>query len=59
MKLDKIEDVLSENLDEGYIIVRGNGELSPMIEWFDCVNESDNDEDEEDIWVKIYFENDF
>lgn len=39
MQLDKIEDVLSENLGEGYRIVRDNDELSPMIEWVDWVNQ--------------------
>ena len=38
MQLDKIEDVLSENLGEGYRIVRDNDELSPIIEWVDWVN---------------------
>ena len=44
MQLDKIEDVLSENLGEGYRIVRDNDELSPIIEWVDWVNQSENDE---------------
>lgn len=53
MKSDKIEEVLSENLGEGYRIVRDNGELSPMIEWVDWVPQSD---DEEDIKVEVHFE---
>ena len=44
MQLDKIEDVLSENLGEGYRIVRDNDELSPIIEWVDWGNQSENDE---------------
>ena len=47
MQIDKIEDVLSENLGEGYRIVRDNDELSPIIEWVDWVNQSENDENEE------------
>ena len=56
MQLDKIEDVLSENLGEGYRIVRDNDELSPMIEWVDLVNQSENGEDEEAIRVEVHFE---
>ena len=52
---EKIEDVLSENLGEGYRIVRSNGELSPMIEWVDWVPKSD---DEEDYQVEVHFEDD-
>ena len=52
MQLDKIEDVLSENLGEGYRIVRDNDELSPIIEWVDWVNQSENDENEEAIGLK-------
>lgn len=55
MKLDKIEDVLSENLGEGYRIVREDGGLSPVIEWVDWVVQS---EDEEDIRVEVHFEDD-
>jgi len=55
MNIDKIEDVLSENLGEGYRIVRDNGELSSVIEWVDWVQQSDN---EEDIRVEIHFEDD-
>ncbi|MCL2378087.1 MAG: hypothetical protein FWC77_03070 [Defluviitaleaceae bacterium] len=53
MKLDKIQDVLSENLGEGYRIIRDNGELSPAIEWVDWVQQSNN---EEDIRVEVNFE---
>ena len=53
MQLDKIEDVLSENLGEGYRIVRDNDELSPIIEWVDWVNQSENDENEEAIRVEV------
>ena len=56
MQLDKIEDVLSENLGEGYRIVRDNDELSPIIEWVDWVNQSENDENEEAIRVEVHFE---
>lgn len=52
---DKIKDVLSENLGEGYRIVRDNGDLSPMIEWVDWVPLS---EDEEDYQVEVHFEDD-
>jgi len=53
MKLEKIQDVLSENLGEGYRIIWDNGELSPTIEWVDWVQQSDN---EEDIRVEVNFE---
>ena len=55
VKIDKIENVLSENLGEGYRIVRNTGELSPMIEWVEWVQQS---EDEEDILVEVHFEDD-
>ena len=35
MGTDKIEEVLSENLGEGFRIVGDDGELSPMINWVD------------------------
>lgn len=35
MNTDKIEDVMSELLGEGYRIVEDNGELSPVIDWVD------------------------
>jgi|GEM_PF-216913 len=53
MELEKIQDILSENLGEGYRIVRDNGELSPVIEWVDWVQQSDN---EEDICVEVNFD---
>jgi hypothetical protein len=52
MNSEKIEDVLSENLGEGYRIVRANDELSPAIEWVDWVQKSD---DEDDIRVEVHF----
>lgn len=55
MNTEKIETVLSENLGEGYQIIRENGELSPMIEWVDWVPKSD---DEDDIQVEVHFEDD-
>jgi len=55
MNSGKIEDVLSENLGEGYRIVRDSGELSPAIEWVDWVQQSD---DEKDIRVEVHFEDD-
>lgn len=56
MENEKIVDVLSENLGEGYRIVGENGELSPMIEWVDWVSQSDDDDD--DIKVEVHFEDD-
>jgi hypothetical protein len=53
MNSDKIEDVLSEDLGEGYRIVRDNGELSPVIKWVDLVQQSDN---EKNILVEVHFE---
>ena len=53
MNMDKIENVLSENLGEGYRIVRENGELSSAIAWVDWVQQSDS---EEDIRVEVHFE---
>ncbi|WP_445362218.1 hypothetical protein ACJJIQ_10050 [Microbulbifer sp. ANSA003] len=55
MNNDKIEDVLSENLGEGYHIVQDNGQLSPSIEWVDWVQQSD---DENDIRVEVHFSDD-
>ena len=57
---DKVEDVFSENLGEGYRIVLDNGELSPIIEWVDWVQQSENDNDIrvevnfEDGWMEVY-----
>lgn len=56
MQLDKIEDVLSENLGEGYRIVRDNGELSPMIEWVDWISESEESGNEEAVRIEVRFE---
>ena len=53
MKLDEIEDVLSEDLGEGYRIVRDNDDLSPIIEGVDWVQQSDN---EDDIRVEVTFD---
>lgn len=53
MNLEKIEEVLSENLGEGYRIIRENGDLSPTIEWVDWVQQSDDDED---YIVEVNFE---
>ena len=53
MNVEKIEDVLSENLGEGYRIVRTNGELSPVIEWVDWIQQSD---DETDIRVQTHYD---
>lgn len=53
MKPEKIQDVLSENLGEGYRIIRVNGELSSIIEWVDWVQQSD---DEEDIRIEVNFD---
>lgn len=55
MNIEKIENVLSENLGEGYRIVRENGNLSPMIEWVDWIQQSNN---EDDIIVEVSFEDD-
>jgi hypothetical protein len=52
---DKIQDVLAENLGEGYRIVRDNGELSPKIDWVDWVQQSD---DADDITVEVNFDDD-
>lgn len=55
MKYNNIKEVLSENLGEGYRIVRDNGELSPIIEWVDWVNQSEDDYDEENFIVEVHF----
>ena len=55
MGTDKIEEVLSENLGEGFRIVGDDGELSPMINWVDWEQQSD---DEGDIRVRVHFEDD-
>lgn len=58
MKDNNIKEVLSENLGEGYRIVRENGELSPIIEWVDWVNKSKDDYDKENFIVEVHFEDD-
>jgi len=55
MDINKIEEILSEYLGEGYRIVRDNGELSPTIEWVDWVQQSEN---EDDIRVEVHFDDD-
>lgn len=52
MNNDKIKSVLSQNLGEGYRIVTEDGVLSPMIEWVDWVQQSD---EEGDIKVDVQF----
>jgi len=52
VKPNKIEDVLSENLGEGYRIVYDNGELSLAIEWVDWIQQSD---DADDVRVEVTF----
>lgn len=48
MQADKIEDVMSEFLGEGYRIVGDDGTLSPAIEWVDWVCGPDDDNDDGD-----------
>ena len=55
MNKEKIEFVLSENLGEGFRIVHENGQTSPVIEWVDWVQLSD---EENDIQVVVNFEDD-
>jgi len=55
MNSDKIEEVESENLGEGYRIIQDNDQLSPAIEWVDWVQQSN---DEKDIRVEVHFEDD-
>jgi hypothetical protein len=50
MNADKIKDVMSELLGEGYRIVEDNGELSPVINWVDWI-EDPEDEDKEQVEV--------
>ncbi|WP_291453037.1 hypothetical protein [Actinomyces sp. ICM47] len=50
MNTDTIEDVMSELLGEGYRIVEGNGNLSPIIDWVDWI-EDPEDEDKEKVEV--------
>ncbi|MBM4941700.1 hypothetical protein HYO29_22740 [Vibrio parahaemolyticus] len=53
MNKENIELVLSENLGEGFRIVFEDGQISPVIEWVDWVQLSD---DENDIQVAVNFE---
>lgn len=58
MQADKIEDVMSEFLGEGYRIVGDDGTLSPAIEWVDWVCDSDDDDGDgdEDEKVEVTFQ---
>ena len=61
MQADKIEDVMSEFLGEGYRIVGDDGTLSPAIEWVDwvCGPDDDNNDDgdgNEDEKVEVTFQ---
>ena len=44
MNADKIEDVMSELLGEGYRVVEDNGELSPVINWVDWIEDPEDKE---------------
>ena len=50
MNTDKIEDVMSELLGEGYQIVWEDGSLSPAIDWVDWIEDPEN-EDKEKVEV--------
>ncbi len=52
---EKIKNVLSEDLGEGYRIVRDNGELSPAIEWVDWIADPETGEPAQ---VEVTFEDD-
>lgn len=61
MQADKIEDVMSEFLGEGYRIVGDDGALSPAIEWVDWVcdpddDDNDDNDDSEDEKVEVTFQ---
>ena len=56
MQADKIEDVMSEFLGEGYRIVGDDGALSPAIEWVDWVCDSDDGDGDEDEKVEVTFQ---
>jgi len=45
MNIDNAEEVVSEYLGEGYIIISDDGSLSPVIEWVDWVQLSDEEND--------------
>ncbi len=55
MDMEKIEEVNAEDLGEGYCIVDENGELSPVIDWVEWVQLSD---DEDDVQIEVNFEDD-
>ena len=48
MNTEKIEDVMSELLGEGYRIIGEDGTLSPAIDWVDWI-EDPEDEDNEKV----------
>ena len=52
MNTDKIEDVMSELLGEGYRIVWEDGTLSPAIDWVDWI-EDPEDEEKEKVEVTL------
>ncbi|MEM7345883.1 MAG: hypothetical protein AAF485_16710, partial [Chloroflexota bacterium] len=52
---DKIEEVKSQNLCEGYRIIKENDILSPTIEWVDWIQQSN---DKGDYKVEVYFSDD-
>lgn len=56
MQESNIKEVLSENLGEGYRIVKENGDLSPKIEWVDWINQSKDEYDEDNFIVEVHFE---
>lgn len=56
MNDNNIKEVLSENLGEGYRIVRDDGKLSSIIEWVDWVNQSKDNYDEENFVVEVHFD---
>lgn len=56
MQADKIEDVMSEFLGEGYRIVGDDGTLSPAIEWVDWVCGPDDGDGNEDEKVEVTFQ---
>ena len=53
MYTDKIEDVMSELLGEGYQIVWDDDSLSPAIDWVDWIEDP---EDEEKEKVEVTFQ---
>lgn len=55
MNTDKIEDVMSELLGEGYQIVWEDGSLSPAIDWVDWIEDPENEDKEK---VEVTFQDD-